>query len=479
MTDRPDMHDAQPADGDVDPEKAFAQFVVTYAPTMVGIARLITGDRATAALAVDEAWPEVYRRWRRIARMPSPVASALAPFVSASVRSAERNLPAARRGLELREGGLVDAGTVLGHDRPESSIGEALLDLSPRARAVLSLRWYAGLADPDLVRATGPHPLRPARVADAALADLLQTVAPAVEARTAAGATGLTRQEELTTRFRAELAERAGPAVDGQAELVRIRPALTDVRQLHPRRPVPRRAVAAVGGLVAAMVVTGLAVTSGGGGGATGERTRPPVAVGGGQLVGFQSVYVTVPGSWSHNGLRCGRVVESTVVYPDAPGGCDDRPLPVLAVPASSVTFSVPPTSPIPLGRLTQVSSVGGYQVFGTTPFRRNGVLQQVVVIPQANVQMMVRTPDPRVLDDIVDSLEAVPQGYVVVPVCTRLPLREAIGRLVAAGLNVKLTQASTVSMHFGAPPVSHQSIATGRLVARGTVVGLGFPSTN
>ncbi len=479
MTDSPDMHDAELADVAVPPEEAFEQFVVASAPTLVGVARLITGDPATAAVAVDEAWPEVYRRWRRIAHLPSPVASALAPFVTASVRSAERNLPAARRGLELREGGLVDAGTVLGHDRPESSLGEALLDLSPRARAVLSLRWYAGLTDSDLVRATRRRPLRPARVADASLADLMNTAAPPVEERAAAAATGRTREEELTTRFRAELAERAGPAVDGQAELVRIRPALAGVRQLHPRRPVPRRAVVAVGGLVAAMVVTGLAVTSGGGGGAAGERTRPPVAVGGGQLVGFESVYVTVPGSWSHNGIRCGRVVESTVVYPDALGGCDDRPLPVLAVPASSVTFSVPPTSPIPLGRLRQVSSVGGEQVFATTPFRRKGLLQQVVVIPQANVQMMVRTPDPRVLDDIVDSLEPVPRGYVVVPACTRLPLREAIRRLVAAGLNVKLTQASTLNMHYGAPPVSHQSIATGQIVARGTVVGLGFPSTN
>ncbi len=479
MTDSQDMHDSQSADVDVDPEKAFDQFVVASASTLVGIARLITGDQATAALAADEAWPEVYRRWRRIARTPSPLTSALAPFVAASVRAAERNLPAARRGLELRESGLVDAGTVLGHDRPEAALGEALLDLSPRERAVLSLRWYAGLTDSDLVRASRRRPLRPARVADAALADVMHTAAPAVEVRTAGAATGLSRRQEFTTRFRAELAERAGPPVDGRAELVRMRPALADVRQLRARRGMPRRAVAAVGGLIAAMVVTGLAVTSGGGGGAAGERTRPPVAVGGGQLVGFQTVYATVPGSWSHNGLRCGTVAESTVVYPDAPHGCDDRPLPVLAVPASSVTFSVPPTSPIPLGRLRQVSSVGGQQVFATTPVRRNGLLQQVVVIPQANVQMVVRTPDPRVLDSIVDSLTPVPQGYVVVPVCTRLPLREAIGRLVAAGLNIKLTQASTLNMHYGAPPVTHQSIPTGQIVARGTVVGLGFPSTN
>ncbi len=478
MTASQEAHDSQRPDVEEDPEKAFDRFVMASAPILIGIARLVTGDPTTADQAADEAWPKVYRHWRRISRTPSPLASALAPFVTTSVRRAEWTLPEAVRGLELREGGLVDAGTVLGYEQADASIGEALLDLPPRARAVLSLRWHAGLTDSDLVRATRLRPLRPGRAADDAFADVMHTVAfpSGVPAK---AATERTREQEFAARLRAELAELAGPVVDGQAELVRIRPVLADVRQLLPRRSVRRRAVATVGGLVAAVVVTGLALTSGDEGGAAGERTQPPVAPAGGRLVGFQSVYTTVPGSWSHNRLRCGTVVESTVLYPDASSGCDGRSLPTPAVPPSSVTFSEPPTSPIPLGRLRQINEVGGNQVFATTQIRRHGLLQEVVVIPDANVQMVVRTPDPRVLDSIVDSLQALPKGYVVVPGCTKLPLRDAIGRLVAVGLNVKLTQASTLNMHYGAPPVTHQSIPTGQIVARGTVVGLGFPSTN
>ncbi len=471
------------AEVDVNPDAAFYAFVVAAAPILIGIARLVTGDHTAAGLVADEAWPEVYRRWPRLAGKTARLASALAPFVAASARSAARARPKAGGGLELREYGLVDAGTVLGHERPGASIGEALLDLSPRARAALSLRWYAGLSDSELTQAMRLRPLRPGRVADDAFAEVRHTAAPAAGGGMPAQETEPAAVREFTSRLRAELYARAGPAIDGTAELARIRPALTAVRQQRPRRQRPARALLTSGGVVAAAVsaavIAAIVATSGGGGEAVGRQLKPPVAADGGQLVGYQTVYTTVPVSWSHNAVRCGKVVESTVLYPDVIAGCDHRPLPAAAVPPSSVTFGAPPTSPIPLGRLRKVNEVGGNAVFATVPIRRAGLIQQLVVIPRANVQMVVRTPDPRVLDNIVDSLRAVPQGYVVVPACTRLPLRDAIGRLVASGLDVKLTQASTLNMHYGAPPVTHQSIATGQIVARGTVVGLGFPSTN
>ncbi len=477
MTDSQDLLDAQPAD--VDGADSFDHFVVASASTLIGITRLITGDPMLAAAAGDEAWREVYRRWRRIERTPSPVASALAPFVAASVRSAGRDVTGGVRGLELLDHGLADADTVLAHERLELSIGEALLDLSPRARASLALRWYAGLTDSELARAMRWHPVRPGKLADDALNDVLHTTTAMTVPSHAAVVTRPAPGRQFTQRLRAELADRAGPPVDGRAELSRLRPALSGIRQLRRRPPLGRRTVIAAGVLAAAAVTTALVVVSAGDDGTTSEPRPRPVASAGGQLVGYRTVLATVPGSWTHNHLECGRVVDSTVIYPDAVTGCAGRQREAAAVPPSSVTFGEPPSSPIPLGRLRQINEVGGNQVFATTPIRRKGLLQQVVVIPKANVQMVVRTPDPRVLDDIVDSLQSVPPGYVVVPACTLRPLRDAIGRLVAAGLGVRLTQASTLSMHYGAPPVTHQSIPTGQIVARGTVIGLGFPSMN
>jgi hypothetical protein len=82
-------------------------------------------------------------------------------------------------------------------------------------------------------------------------------------------------------------------------------------------------------------------------------------------------------------------------------------------------------------------------------------------------------------MDDIVDSLQPVPNGFTVVPPCERMPLREAVGLLGDAELAVRLTQASSLSEREQPPPVTHQTIASGAVVPVGTSVGLGFPSMN
>ena len=169
----------------------------------------------------------------------------------------------------------------------------------------------------------------------------------------------------------------------------------------------------------------------------------------------------------------------NTVIYPDATSGCPGEMPVLVGVPPSSVTFSDLPTSATPLGRLRLVNQVGEFSVYATTPVHREGRFHEIVVVPRANVQMIVRTTDIHVMDDIVDSLELVPAGYTVVPSCQRLMLREAIERLNDAGLALKLIQASTLSDREREPPVTRQTIASGAIVEKGTVVGLGFPSMN
>ena len=92
---------------------------------------------------------------------------------------------------------------------------------------------------------------------------------------------------------------------------------------------------------------------------------------------------------------------------------------------------------------------------------------------------MIVRATDIHVMNDIVDSMQPVPDGFTVVPPCQRLMLRAAIEQLNEAELGVKLIQASTLSGRDREPPVTRQTIASGAIVEKGTFVGLGFPSTD
>ena len=465
----------------IDEDDTFEGFVIAHAPTLLGVSLVVTVEEPAARDAADEAWPIVYRHWPRIAHSPHRLSFALAPLVAAAVRRAPR-APAEGsgvRGLQLREDGLVPAGTVPATQTSEDLVGEALLDLGPRRRAVLALRWYAGLGGLDLVRAVRLRPLRAERAARQALGEVVLTAGLSAGTEvTGGGPDPTSAHAELV---RQELAARASAVpVDGRVELDRLRGRLHGVRQLRPRRLETRWARAAA---ACALVATGLGTTMVMGSSnvedPTGPRFAAPVAPPGGRLVGYRSVYAVVPSSWSHNEVECGRAVAETVIYPDVRSGCDLGRTPAGDVPVSTVTFGEPPTSPIPLGRLHEIDDVGGEGVFATRPVRKAQVLQQVVVIPQAQVMMTVRSIDRRVIDDIVGSLHAVPTGYAVVPPCEGRPLREAVGLLADAGLRVRLTQASNLSERVPAPPVTHQTLPSGRIVPTGTVVGLGFPSTN
>jgi hypothetical protein len=469
-------------------DEQFARFVVRYAALAAGLAYLITDDQRLAHQISTEAWPDVYRRWRRIESTDHFLSSALGPFVARAVTRARDTGPPPSGGLELRDHVTVDGGTVISRPEPDDALGDGFRDLSPRDRALVALHSYVGISGRGLVRALGWKTPRAAYLARRVGRDLMLTVAPYAASDDASGA--VDHAAAFEERLGAALATRAAAAqVDGEATLAQVRPLLDKTRQLRPRNRVQRRWVVATGVAAAVAAATTIGVVSVVGGPHRSDVARDPTrqaahlervqAPPGKQVVGYGSVFTTVPSSWTHNGVLCGKAVENTVIYPDATAGCDpDQPL-VLDVPASSVTFNAPPTNALVLGRLREVNDVGGDAVYASTPRQRGGLLEQMVIVPRADVQMVVRTPDPHVLDDIVDSMQVVPTGFTVVPPCERLPLRDAVGLLAAAGLRVQLTQASTLSEREATPPVTHQTIASGRLVPAGTVVGLGFPSMN
>jgi hypothetical protein len=225
--------------------------------------------------------------------------------------------------------------------------------------------------------------------------------------------------------------------------------------------------------LVVAFVAAGIHLVTGSGSSPVAQaKVQPPVAPAGFRLVGYGQFAVAVPASWGHNLTSCG--AGNTVIYPDAAlaASC------VFRQQVSSVSFSDPLTSPFPLGRAPrEIDPVAGQQVFDVPLPERAGVVQRIVIVPGAGFQMMIRSRDASVVDAVVASLQVVPKGYTVVPVCERLLLRDAAGRLKDAQLRLQLTQASYLSQRYGQPPVVHQSIAAGTIVPTGTSIGIGFPS--
>ena len=336
---------------------------------------------------------------------------------------------------------------------------------------------YVGLPDPDLPWAMRWRPPRAARVTSRAVRDLKLTAAPVVIGHVADPAVSRVMQ----SRVERVLAEQASTIpTDPAGTAARLATSLAGAKQ-RPRPAPSRRGWVVAAAAVLVFVIASFVVQSGGDEAPSEASKAPlaPTASAGAQLVGYRGVYTSVPSSWTHNELECGQPMANTVIYPDASSGCFGEVRVPAVVPPSSVTFSDLPTSAVPLGRLRIVNQVGKLGVYATTPVHREGLFHEIVLVPQANVQMIVRATDIHVMDDIVDSLQPVPAGYTVVPPCQRLMLRSAIEQLHEAELGVKLIQASTLSGRDAEPPVTRQTIASGSIVEKGTFVGLGFPSMN
>ncbi len=475
-------------------DQGFTRFVTDEASVARGLVLLVTGDAEATDRIADAAWVDVHRRWPSIAVSAHLRARGLSPFVTRAIQDADERAPKASglgtQTLELRDDLMLGAAPLGGRSAPapgpsgdetdprDVAVLQAFRDLSARERALVALSVYAGLPDSDLPWAVRWRPPRAALVARRAVRDVMLTAAPVVIGQ--AGDPAASRA--MRARVERVLIEQAAAIdTDAAATARRLASSLTGARQ-RPALPRPRRGWLVAAAAVLLLVVAGFVVQTRGNDEAPSEAAIPaaaPVATPGSQLVGYRGVYTSVPSSWTHNELECGQPVANTVIYPDASSGCFADESVRAEVAPSSVTFSDLPTSAVPLGRLRVVNQVGALRVYATTPVHREGLFHEIVLVPQANVQMIVRGTDIHVMDDIVDSMQPVPDGYTVVPPCRRLMLRAAIEQLNEAELGVKLIQASTLSARDREPPVTHQTIASGAIVEKGTFVGLGFPSTD
>jgi len=131
----------------------FAEFVLSRTPALLRFAYLLTGDRHLAEDLTQEALVRVHRRWTHIVHEHGPEAyvrkTILHQYLSWRRRLSSSELPSPYL-PERADPQLFDE-DILGRDEMWT-----LLATLPRAqRAVVVLRYYEDLADPDIARLLG------------------------------------------------------------------------------------------------------------------------------------------------------------------------------------------------------------------------------------------------------------------------------------------------------------------------------------
>lgn len=119
---------------------SFEDFVAARRGALLRTAYLLTGDHGHAEDLVQVALVKSWPRWARIADRPEPyVRTVLAREVTNRWRG--------RRWRELTTGDLPDRAGTTEDPTDRELLRRALLQLSPRQRAVVVLRWFDDLTE--------------------------------------------------------------------------------------------------------------------------------------------------------------------------------------------------------------------------------------------------------------------------------------------------------------------------------------------
>lgn len=135
-------------------EVAFARIVWLHHADMVRVAFVICGDLDMAEDAAASAWPIA---WRRLASLREP--ERLRPWLCSVAANEARQLARRRRRRVLVEIPVAAADAGRWPDPATRAVdldlANALARLAPEDRALLALRYVAGLNSTELGRATG------------------------------------------------------------------------------------------------------------------------------------------------------------------------------------------------------------------------------------------------------------------------------------------------------------------------------------
>jgi RNA polymerase sigma-70 factor (ECF subfamily) len=146
-------------------EAAFRWIVESFSSDMRQVCFVVTGDLELAEEAVAASWPIA---WRKLSSLRKP--SSLRPWLVSIAAREARRFGKAKSSRVVRE--ISMSGTAYGaergspvrsdigpHDRVESiDLANVLVRLDPDDRALLALRYVAGLNSTELARFTGLTP---------------------------------------------------------------------------------------------------------------------------------------------------------------------------------------------------------------------------------------------------------------------------------------------------------------------------------
>ena len=134
-------------------EMAFATIVERHHADMVRVSFVVAGDLDIAEEAVASAWPIV---WRRLSSLRE--SERLRPWLCSIAANEARQIARSRRRRTVREIAVRDVDHVQADPAGRATdidLGNALGRLRPDDRALLALRYVAGLNSTELGRATG------------------------------------------------------------------------------------------------------------------------------------------------------------------------------------------------------------------------------------------------------------------------------------------------------------------------------------
>lgn len=161
-----------------------------------------------------------------------------------------------------------------------------------------------------------------------------------------------------------------------------------------------------------------------------------PEAPPGMRLVGMGRIAVAVPESWGTGRVRCGVPVADTVVF-DTGYVRLCRLTPTPTVSSLHIVESGSDLA-LPFVRDAQpAGQVDGVQIRRTSP----GDLPEAIVVESEGVVMWVTSRDPALVDEILDSLIVLPDGYITVPYVPYGPVANTLGRMEHAGLAVSTVE--------------------------------------
>jgi RNA polymerase sigma-70 factor (sigma-E family) len=135
-----------------DSREGFTRFVVDHERRLLRTAYLLTGDVGHAQDLLQTVLATTYRHWSRVCRTDHPAAYVRRVMVNAHV-SWRRRLSSGERVTDVIPDGAGE--DLQAAHAVKDEVRRALLQLSPRARAVLVLRYFEDLTEPETARILG------------------------------------------------------------------------------------------------------------------------------------------------------------------------------------------------------------------------------------------------------------------------------------------------------------------------------------